>query len=49
MSEKAKTGNETARTGWTPPRIAWEEPYEPLVFAASCTSQPFNCGTGARD
>ncbi len=33
---------------WEAPAIEWEEHYEPVVFAASCTSQPFNCGSGAR-
>ncbi|GEM_PF-5318041 len=40
-SQKTKT--------WAKPSIEWEEPYEPVVFAgASCTSQAFNCGAGAR-
>ncbi|UCF68257.1 MAG: hypothetical protein JSV80_02845 [Acidobacteriota bacterium] len=37
-----------ARRGWQPPAVEWEEPYEPVAFAASCTSQPFNCGAGAQ-
>lgn len=37
------------RKSWQPPAIEWEEDYEPVVFSASCTSQPFNCGAGARD
>jgi hypothetical protein len=37
-----------ARTGWIRPQIEWLEEYEPVVFTASCTSQPFNCGAGAQ-
>ena len=38
----------TDRTGWEKPTIEWEEDYEPVVFAASCASQPLNCGAAAR-
>ena len=34
---------------WQRPAIEWEEAYEPVVFAASCTVQPLQCGAGARD
>jgi hypothetical protein len=46
----ANTKNQTS-TGkvWQAPAIEWEETYRPVVFAASCTQQPFNCGAGARE
>ncbi len=37
-----------AATPYERPAIEWEEAYEPVVFAVSCTSQPINCGAGAR-
>ncbi|MBP7146086.1 MAG: hypothetical protein KBD01_00965 [Acidobacteria bacterium] len=43
-----KTDNPQPAKTWEKPAIEWEERYEPVVFAASCTSQPFNCGAGAR-
>ncbi len=42
------TRNENKKTRqWIKPAIEWEEHYEPVVFAASCTSEPLNCGGGA--
>ncbi len=38
---------EKKTTAWQKPAIEWEEAYEPVVFAASCTMQAFNCGAGA--
>ena len=35
--------------GWVRPAIEWEEPYEPTIFAASCTLQSGVCPGGARD
>lgn len=35
--------------GWVRPAIEWEEPYQPTVFAASCTLQSGTCPGGARD
>lgn len=43
-----RTPDRTPETSWERPAIEWEEDYEPVVFAVSCTSQPFNCGGGAR-
>jgi len=40
------TQNEKKKN-WIRPAIEWEEDYEPVVFAASCTSEAFNCGGGA--
>ncbi len=37
------------QTTWQKPAIEWEEPYQPVVFAASCTQLAFNCGAGAQD
>lgn len=34
---------------WVRPAIEWEEPYEPSVFAASCTLTSGDCLGGARD
>lgn len=48
MNPTATVKSAATRT-WLRPAIEWEEDYEPVVFSASCTSQPFNCGAGARD
>jgi hypothetical protein len=42
------TESESA-SSWTPPAIEWEEPYQPSLFAASCTLQPGNCAGGAQN
>jgi hypothetical protein len=48
MSTVRSSGEPTAPQGWQRPSIEWYEEYEPVVFTASCTSQPFNCGAGAQ-
>ncbi len=42
-----KRDSKVKQDNWVKPIIEWEEAYEPTVFAASCTSEPFNCGGGA--
>lgn len=49
-SPNGKRQTETPRSsGWVRPAIEWEEPYEPTIFAASCTLQSGVCPGGARD
>ena len=46
--ETPRTTNDGSRA-WQAPAIEWEEPYEPMTFAASCTLQPGNCAGGAQN
>lgn len=48
MKDKSQNANQPSKQ-WIKPAIEWEEDYEPVVFAASCTSEAFNCGGGAHN
>jgi hypothetical protein len=47
MSDKPETGSPANKgekpTGYTPPKIDWEEEFEPAAQATSCAFYPGEC------